>query len=252
MGQDVTLPQAALPLTGGSRHARIASDECSAALWRRLSESDAANDCVRDIARSPALRQEVTTVLPRLQAWAAPITDVTLTRRLTELGQKFYLEDRSDEEWAVFWKFYRDALRTLPEAAFEDAIVKWNQQGTDFMPKASQLYKLAEPMMVELRTVAWRAKKASEWVEEHAERYLTPEERQARGAEIRAILAQPLPRIPPQPPGVTAAEWARRCLDEGLTETPPTPAPAGESPQQMAARLHRAAAAPDADDEEAV
>ncbi len=230
MGQDL-VPQAALPLAGGFKTVRIASDECSAALWRRLTESDATREAISHIGRSAALKAEVIQVAPRLAAWAAPIDPIVLTRRLTEIGLLFYLEDRSDEEWATFWTFYRDALRTLPEAAFEHAIVVWNQEGKGFMPKPAEIYERAKAMALQLGTAAMRARKAAEWVERlppPKSEKLTKAEMIERGwldANGKVIMA-PLKGIPPS-----------------------RPAP-GETPQEMAARLRNQAAAPPPADED--
>jgi hypothetical protein len=216
-----TLP--ALPLEGGHRNAKNASEECSTALWKLLSETDSADDAVRRIARIPALLDEARAVAPRIQARLAPAGPEGVLAQVVPLKSIYGLGDRSKGEWAEFWDAYIKALDPLPAECLAEAIVAWNRKGDRF-PTPGQLFTLGKEAQSRLHIAAWRATKAAEYREAHAP-MPSPEER----AKVKAMMDE-----------MRGPDGAIRL---GAKAIPPAhTAPPNRTPQQVAEELRRRAA----------
>lgn len=153
-------------------------------------------------------------------------------------------------EWGVTYASYAEALEGMPLYCVEDAIRRWNRgevhkdlAAAGFPPRPAQLALLAADSRRELLMAAYRAKLAVEHVEQQQAKPRFTEEERARNAEaIKAMLAKPVKHVPPQPPGVSAVEWARRCREEGNLLDQPVPAPRRHAtPQEAAQALLREA-----------
>lgn len=147
-------------------------------------ESDDAEACCRAIARNPALKAEVAEVAPRLAEWARPASAEAIMRKLVELAPVYGIGDRSEAEWASLFSAYLDALAPLPMESINTAAVLWNRQASYF-PKPGELFKLAEANANRLRSVAWRARRAAEYVDALP----PPPPTDAERAQVAAMMA---------------------------------------------------------------
>lgn len=224
----------------------------SQGLGRLLTEGDDGRSAIRLIAVNRTLRAEAERMLPVIIRCAQPAEPEEIMAILVREAPHYGVVAKGAREWAALFSSYIAALDGLPAAAIEDAFVRWNRgEGmrdvgmAGWYPKAPQIYMLAEEHKRELIMASYRAKKALEWVEKKAP-VQTDEERAANSAAIRAMMAKPAQRLPPQPPGVTLAEWARHCRENNLMQdgAPESIYPSPRlSPQEVAANL-RASAAP--------
>lgn len=164
-----------------------------------------------EAAKAPATREEIIAVMVReMPAWG--------------------VSTKHAGEWGVTYASYADALEGLPLYAVEDGIVRWNRgEGHEdlkmggFPPRPAQLYALAAEGRRELFMAAYRARLAMEYVEEKLPPPISEEERARNAAAIREMMAKPREHLPPQPPGVTAVEWARQCRENGMVQAGPPP-----------------------------
>lgn len=166
-----------LPLEGGT--VMRASDQCSAALWRKLTDGEAKPaEAARVIARTPALLEEARRLAPMLAERAKAMGAEMVMARLIQLGPTYGLRDLSDGEWAALFRTYLDVLEDLPEEAFEAGVVAYAKEGV-FFPKPAEIFKPADKVARDLRMAAYRSKLALEHQEAEPVRQRTAAEREA-------------------------------------------------------------------------
>ncbi len=122
----------------------IGSTACSAALWRRLTDSrlDFA-EAVAALEADPAARAELVRVAPELERRCAPCGERAVVTTLAPLISVYGVGDRSAAEWAGFWRFYHRALADLPLAALEAGVAAHVAAAdSHFFPKPGPLRAL--------------------------------------------------------------------------------------------------------------
>jgi hypothetical protein len=223
MGQEL-----ALPLEGGAINAKTLSEALTPTLVRVLDESDSAEEAARRIAARPALLEECRDKANLVKAIAAPLSDEGIYACLGPLfitfGKPDFGSGRDASALAQAWlRVYYDALKRVPRQALEYAVSEHIRVGKPFMPKPSELNKLAEKEAESIRRLAWRVQKAaaSEQVDFGRRKYgpQTDEDR-AAVAELKealrsGTLLKPMPREPRPAGGQHAlAEDLRRRADD--------------------------------------
>lgn len=208
---------------------------------------------VRLIAINPTLRAEAERLTPVLESLKAPAAREEAIAIIMREMPAWGVGTKQAEEYGVTYASYADALEGLSGYLIEEAVVRWNQglrqenlKDAGFPPRPAQLAMLAQEAKIELYTAAYRARMALAYVEKELPRQISDEERKDVGSMFRELAAAPRPKIPPQPPGITLADWVRKCREEGIVEDPGTVYRApGQSPTEMAESLRAAAAADD-------
>lgn len=197
-------------------------------LWKLL--TDASSDggsAARLISLNPTLRAEVEEKAGLIMDRSAPADPKMLALVLRQHARILAVPDQSDESWADMFGVYLDMLGPLPIESVSRAFERWHRGELypkdpgrhAFFPKPAEVYSLAEPLMLELKMAAYRARKALEHVEAHRPREKTPED----------------------------AETIRQMLSEfrgSAKAMPGDPRRPLESPQQVAQRLREAADIP--------
>lgn len=121
-------------------------------------------DAVEGIVANPALHAEVKAALPALIAArdaAMQPTDIEgLARVIADRFANYPQQDRTEEEWASWWRGYHDALSDVPKANIEAAMKAWVRSPERFLPNPGQLRELALKHTLPEFTAAYRAKLA--------------------------------------------------------------------------------------------
>lgn len=123
-----------------------ASAACSPELWKLLTgrEPNYLDNTAR-VARDPALKAEVIAALPDIVRLAAPCGPKFVIGALMPLVAVFGVGDRSQAEWAAFWRFYTDALSDMPAEAVTAGIKAYvHKPDSEFFPKPGPLRALVE------------------------------------------------------------------------------------------------------------
>jgi hypothetical protein len=157
MANDLT-PINARPL------AKTASEECSGALWRRLtSENLTWSDAIRDLAEDPTISGELTVVAKQLARHVEPCGGKWVISLLAPLLTLYGVSDKTEAEAAAFWGFYIDALGGLPREAVKRGVADYVAAGnSEFFPKPGPLKALCERHAIPIRMAENRARKALE------------------------------------------------------------------------------------------
>jgi hypothetical protein len=146
---------------------------------------------------------------------------------------------RSDGELEAFWRAYIDTCGDLSTEALVGGMKAWAAMPeSEFLPKPGRLRELAFSAPTSGFKLYTRAHDVNAAVNRLLGRHdvqarmerdhIKPEsQRQAVQRMLEEVRAHP--GFPPQPPGVTYREWARRCLDEGLVATAPKHGPGRRS-----------------------
>lgn len=142
--------------------AKTASDECSQALWQSLtSKSYGFLEAADRLAASPEARQELAVALPQLERHGEPCGAKAVIAQLAPLAALYGVSDKSEGEWKAFWRFYVDALSTLPLHALKDAVTEYvGDAKSEFFPKPGPLKAMAERHAAPIWTAVSRARRA--------------------------------------------------------------------------------------------
>lgn len=186
-------------------------------------DADGWSDAVRQIARTPALQREVREVGAEVQARGARADAVDILAELIQLAPVYGISDRTDDEWAVLFGAYLEALAPLPLEAIRQGITEWNREG-EFFPKPGQIFQRAEPFARKLWQAAYRAKKALEWVETNP----PPKSDEERARDRQRLIDEGLMT----PDGKFVPLQFRKVVEPGRPK---------ETPAQMAERLRAVA-----------
>jgi hypothetical protein len=187
-----------------------------------------AKGAARIIAINPTLRAQAEAQLPWLERALEPAEPEQILLLLARHAPALGLKDMSEESWGLLFEPYLEALGDLPLTALEEAFIRWNkgelypkEPGRHaFFPRPAEIRKLAEPARNELGKAANRIKLAIK----HVENAPKPEPSAEEKAAVRAQM---------QAEGfLVDGKFVLPKKDAG-----PRPAPTGETPQQMAARL---------------
>lgn len=156
-------------------------------------------EAIRRIATNPKLREEARTLLPVLESTARAVQlseehDAAILEVLVRNAPPFGVQAKSGAEWAALFEVYIDALESYPVEAVQDAFARWNRaelypaepQRQAFFPKPAELVTLAERFMVEVRTAAYRARRALAYVEDKGLEW-TPERKRAEREKMIAL-----------------------------------------------------------------
>lgn len=226
MDEDRQPRQVALiePPSGNAR----SSTPCSPGLWKLLTEGEDGGSAIRLVAINPTLRREVETVTPNLLASLAPAGDMALMALLVEHATTFGISVKNKAEWAAILGVYLDALADLPLGAVSEAFARWHRSELypkdpgrhAFFPKPAELYSLAAPWWTKIRTAAWRARRAVEYVERKLPRDIPEEERLAVAEALKTFAEQlakkrEIPRAPMGP------RMSRHAMAEQIMRTAP-------------------------------
>lgn len=118
-----------------------------------------------EIAGSPVMLAEARQALSMLKAKATQPAGASGVQR--SLARQFAIypqPDRTEGEWADFWRLYIDICADLPETALEAGLRKWaTSPNSQFLPKPGELRQMS--LQAENRAVRSydRARKACEY-----------------------------------------------------------------------------------------
>lgn len=113
------------------------------ALWHLLTTTDGAS-AIERIVQTPALHAEVRRAAAVLREKAGGAGRDGVVRALFPLVSVYGLSDRSEVEWAKFWRAYQDALGDLPYSALQAGAAAYNRSpDSEFFPKPGPLRDLA-------------------------------------------------------------------------------------------------------------
>lgn len=142
--------------------AKTASDECSGALWRRLTNANQTwAEAVRDLADDPSIRGELVVAARQLAKHIEPCGPSRVVQVLGPLLTLYGVADKSEQEAKSFWGFYIDALGDLPHEALRAGVAEYVADGkSEFFPKPGPLKSICDRHAWPLRMAANRAQKA--------------------------------------------------------------------------------------------
>lgn len=142
--------------------AKIASAECSAELWRRLTNAQQGwTEAVQELAEDPAARAGLVAVSDKLQRHIEPCGAKAIITTLAPLATLYGVGDKTDAEWRTFWGFYADALGSLPAEAVRAGVSEYVADSkSEFFPRPGPLKAICERHAIPLRMAANRAQKA--------------------------------------------------------------------------------------------
>lgn len=122
-------------------------------------------DAVEGIVANPALHSEVKAALPALiaarDAAMRPASIDGLARVIADRFAIYPQPDRTEQEWASWWRAYHDALSDVPLASVEAAMKAWVRSPERFMPNPGQLRDLASKQTIPEYLAAYRARLAA-------------------------------------------------------------------------------------------
>lgn len=134
-----------------------------------------------------------------------PAEEEELQAFLIDAGVPFGVnrQDRSEGEWAAFWRPYLSVLQGLPMSTLEAALDRWHkrvdlpasmqrQAAVRFFPQPGDIYELAIAHRTKVHMLRYRAQKALEYVEKKIE----PRKRLDRDELIAKGLMNPDGSIP--------------------------------------------------------
>lgn len=144
------------------RAATKISETCSPELWRRLTnETLSWGEACAALAESPETMVEVATVADRLQAAIEPCGDRVVIEALTPLLALYNVPRKTEQEAAMFWRFYLDTLSGFPAEAVRAGVSDYVADAkSEWFPKPGPLKALCERRAIPLRMAASRAAKA--------------------------------------------------------------------------------------------
>lgn len=180
-----------LLLLGGEINASTVSDALTPSLEKVLLEAQDAGTAARKIAAVPALMAEVKEKVNLVTRLASPIGSdgvyIALQPCLIMWGPPDFGSDKEADAMAKAWiDIYAKALKDLPKEALEIAVSEWFRTGKPYFPRPTELNKLAQETAAEIRLIAWRMRKAAEYVEKK-----TPVERTPEDVEkVKAMIAE--------------------------------------------------------------
>lgn len=136
------------------------------------------------IASNPGLMAELKDNLPAIQAACeaalAPAGDAEVARIVADRLPVYPQPERSEEEWAAWWRSYFDALSDLPVTSLQKAMLDWVRSPAQFLPKPGELRELAQKKGVPEYRANYIAKLAM-----RIERVpMTPEQAEARRLQV--------------------------------------------------------------------
>lgn len=174
------------------------SRPCSAGLWKLLTEGEDGASAIRLVAINPTLRAELDRVAPSLIGALTPADPASLMLELVRHAPALGVHAKDDGEWAALFGVYLDALADLPLGAVSEAFARWHRSELypkdpgrhAFFPKPAELYSLAAPWWTKIRTAAWRARRAVEYVERKLPREIPEEERKAVAEGLKTFAEQ--------------------------------------------------------------
>jgi hypothetical protein len=152
--------------------AKTASDECSPGLWQRLTDQHgpAFEQATMELAHFH--RSELQEVANRLAKHAEPCGGPAVMQALMPLISLYGVPDKSEAEWAAFWRFYLEALSDLPAAALKAGVAQYVARAdSEFFPKPGPLRAICDALAVPVRMAESRARRALAITPEAAERY---------------------------------------------------------------------------------
>jgi hypothetical protein len=151
--------------------AMTASEECSPALWRRLTDKHIHFEQVtKELAHY--CRDELERVADRLAKHAEPCGGAAVIANLTPLVTLYGVSDKSAAEWKTFWRFYIEALGELPLEALADGVSDYvARRDSEFFPKPGPLKSICDEHATSIRTAVGRARRALQIAPREAERY---------------------------------------------------------------------------------
>lgn len=118
---------------------------------------------MRDLADDPEARGELARVAGQLQRHAEPCGPKVVAATLGPLLTLYGVADKTEAESKTFWRFYIDALGSLPAEAVRAGVAEYVQDArSEFFPKPGPLKAICERHAIPLRMAAHRAQKALE------------------------------------------------------------------------------------------
>lgn len=157
----------------GKPLAKTASDECSPELWHRLTDRGLQwTQATMELAGDPIRRSELCAVADRLGRHADPCGAKAVIAALMPLVSLYGVPDRSENEWAGFWRFYIEALDEVPIFALRAGVSDYVAQAdSEYFPKPGPLKALCNRHAEPIRMAIGRARRALAIPVAEAERY---------------------------------------------------------------------------------
>lgn len=179
----MNLPTTAKPL------AKTASEECRPELWRLLTDRRPSSEVVPELAL--AERGAVEAALPALEAHAAPCGPQAVIAALVPLVTLYGVPDKSEKEWAAFWRFYTEALGNLPLEALKAGVAEYvRASSSEFFPKPGPLLALCNAHAGPITVAAWRARACLKFQPPPKVEMADIEERKAEAAKVAALFGR--------------------------------------------------------------
>jgi hypothetical protein len=120
-------------------------------------------EAVKELAGDAAIRAELMVASDRLQQKLAPCGKEAIIAELSPMLAVYGVGEKSEREWATFWKLYIQALGDLPLEALRGGVAEYTTRAdSEFFPKPGPLRAICERYAVPLRMAASRAKRALE------------------------------------------------------------------------------------------
>lgn len=148
--------------TSAKLPATKASETCTPALWRRLTDASVSwSDAIADLASDIELVPELRAACVALQRCAEPCGPQAVVETLAPLLALYGVPRKSEAEADAFWGFYLDTLGNLPAEALRSGVAEYVADAkSEFFPKPGPLKAICERHAVPLRMAANRAQKA--------------------------------------------------------------------------------------------
>lgn len=180
-----------LALTGGAMHAQTVSEALTADLEAALLKASTTEEATRAVLAKPewvSLLKENSALIRRL---AGESTSEQIWRAYQPLLLIFDPKDfgngkEGEDLQAAWFEVHVQVMKKYPLEAIEIAVAEWlGPKGKAWMPKPSELAKLAEEASFEIKLIAYRVRRAVDAAASYAPpRERSPEDR----AQVKRML----------------------------------------------------------------
>ncbi len=188
-----------LELIGGRLNASTISELSTTLAWRQLTNGGDNRAAAEELAKSPALIDDVRQSIEAIERLAAPAGDEGVFKAMQPLLIMYGRPKKADQELQIWWGLYYDALRDQPRAALDEAVSEYMRTSEiHAIPAPGPLTKLAEPHAFKIRKARYRGQLALKMDPPKLRKPPTAEEIAAVRAMTAELHAKPVPEFPTQ------------------------------------------------------